>query len=143
MKLFKQVLPMVAVCSTLAFAQGVAAKSVEKDSQFIDQMTQIEEVFDEQVYVATASDFSSSSLIMDVEKQMGDIYVSKEEAQELGLTETLTFNVYSVIDQQQVSDTIAKMIHRDAPRFFSVELFENQKGKSDSIEYVAKVTEYE
>ncbi|GEA51615.1 hypothetical protein VIN01S_24190 [Vibrio inusitatus NBRC 102082] len=143
MKLFKQVLPVIAVCSTIAFAQGVAAKSVAKDSQFENQMTQIEEVFDSQVYVATAEDFTSSSFVMDVEKEMGDIYVSKEQAEALGLTKTLSFNVYSVINQQQVSDTIAKMIHRDEPKYFSVELFENQIGKSDTVEYVAKVTEYE
>lgn len=142
MKLSKKVLPLVAVCSTLAFAQGVSAKTMEKDQNFVDQMQQIEEVADSQVYFATEATFTSSDTILEVQNDMRDVYVTKEEAEELGLTESVSFRVYSNIDVQQISDTIAKMVHRDAPTYFSVELFENKMGRSDMYEYVAKVTEY-
>ncbi len=142
MRLSKKILPLVAVCSALAFTQGAAAKVVKQDQDFIDQMTQIEEIADSQVYLATESTFTASSTTLQIEEEMRDVYVTKEEAEELGLTETLSFRVYSNIDRQQISNTIAKMIHRDAPTYFSVELFENQIGRSDMIEYVAKVTEY-
>ncbi|GEA51614.1 hypothetical protein VIN01S_24180 [Vibrio inusitatus NBRC 102082] len=142
MKLLKQALPIIAVCSTLAFAQGVAAKNITQDSQFTDQMTQIEQVFDEQVYVVTDSDFTGSTAVLDVEKEMGDIYVTKEQVKELGLTETKSFHVYCVIDQSEISKRIAKLIRQDSPKYFSVALYENQMGNSDMVEYVAKVTEY-
>ncbi len=143
MKLIKQVLPMIAVCSTLAFAQGVAAKNITHETNFENQMSQIEEISDAEFYIASDSEFTHSSVVLDIEKDMRDIYITKEEAKNLGLTKTLSFNVYSIINQQKVSDTIAKMIHRDNPTYFSVELFANQMGNSDMVEYVAKVTEYE
>lgn len=142
MKLSKTVLPLVAVISTLAFAQGASAKAMEKDQDFVNQMTQIEEVADSQVYFASEATFTSSDTVLEVQKEMRDIYISKEEAKDLGLKKLRSFRVYSNIDVQQISDTIAKMVHRDDPTFFSVELFENEMGRSDMYEYVAKVTEY-
>ncbi|GEM79801.1 hypothetical protein [Vibrio superstes] len=143
MKLIKKALPMIAVCSTLAFAQGAVAKNITHQGDFEDQMSQIEQVFESEVYVASDSEFNRSSVTLDIEKEMNDIYVTTDEAEALGLTKSLSFHVYSVISVQQVSDTIAKMIHRDAPTYFSVELYSNPMGRSDMVEYVAKVTEYQ
>ncbi|MEZ9629722.1 hypothetical protein AB4304_09500 [Vibrio breoganii] len=47
-----------------------------------------------------------------------------------------------MIDQNEISKRIAKFIRQDSPKYFSVDLFENQMGNSDMVEYVAKVTEY-
>ncbi|GEA52267.1 hypothetical protein VIN01S_30710 [Vibrio inusitatus NBRC 102082] len=118
MKISKYILPILAISSTAIFAQGAFANATPLDQNFTNKMTNLEEVFSQ------------------------DIYVTKQQAKEMQLNKVRTFNVYSSINTEQVSNTIAKMIDRDQPTYFSVDLYSSNIGKSDTIEYVAKVTEY-
>ncbi|GEM81212.1 hypothetical protein [Vibrio superstes] len=145
MKNSKLTLTTVALLSSLALSQGVMAKNITNDQNFADQMSQVEQVFQSgDVFIASdsASSFSKTDVALDIQTELKDIYVTKQEAQDLGLTEAKSFNVYSAISSDKVSATISKMVRKDAPEFFTVDLYSNQMGQSDMVEYVAKVTEY-
>lgn len=143
MKNSKLALTTIALLSTLALSQGAMAKNITNDQNFSDQMNQVEQVFQSgDVFVASDSTFSKSGEVLDIQSELKDIYITQKEAKDLGLTQSKTFNVYSAVNQQKVIDKITEMVRKDAPNYFSVELYSNQMGQSDMVEYIAKVSEY-
>lgn len=142
MKHSKYLLSLVTLCCSFAVSQGAFASTTAMGQEFTDQMVQLEQIQDQQTLLRSDSTFNRSETTLDVQIEMQDIYITGQQAKDMGLQKVRTFNVYSAVSKGQLSSTITKMIHKDNPTYFSVDVFSNRIGDSDTIEYVAKVSEY-
>ncbi|GEA51623.1 hypothetical protein VIN01S_24270 [Vibrio inusitatus NBRC 102082] len=144
MKNRKLALTTVIMLSALTLSQGAIAKNITKDQSFTQLMTQVDqEIQSGDVFIATNSAFDKTETALDIETELKDIYISQDQANNVGLTPARTFSVYSAANIQEISNKISEIVRSDQPNYFSVELYSNQMGaESNMVEYVAKVTEY-
>jgi uncharacterized protein YdeI (BOF family) len=135
---------MIAAVSASAFAQPHHSHETNLDiiNHQMGQLQQIDSTVDMYVVTEETPNFEYVTYTGTLLEDFKEVYITREEAKEMGLEQTKKFHVYSAMNPNQLSKNIAKHIERDAPKYFSVDFYQNMVGNSDMVEYVAKVIEY-
>ncbi|MCL9773923.1 hypothetical protein [Vibrio methylphosphonaticus] len=134
---------LVAV-STTAFAQPHNSPKTNLDiiNQDMSHLEQVDSNVDMYIVTQETPNFQYVSYIGTLEQDFKERYITSKQAKEMELEKVKKFHVYSAINANQLTKNITQHIQRDAPKYFSVDFYQNVVGNSDMVEYVARVIEY-
>ncbi|MCL1143720.1 hypothetical protein [Shewanella gaetbuli] len=130
-------LMMVSAC----FSTVANANPSEYQQEIDLDMAQLTQV-DAQVFVVEEVDQDHVQLSAHVETEFSEVYISKQQAHELGLEKSAHFHVGGKANIVSLAEAIALKIRQDDPTFFSVEMYRQYNRVNDTHIFAAKVIEY-
>ncbi|ASI91598.1 hypothetical protein [Vibrio mediterranei] len=145
--MFKYLLPVLVV-----FSSGVYAESLQHMSdvnhnkqEMATAMKGIQEVkLSDDVYIVsnTQNGFTITDSVDELSAKYRDTYITAEQAKASNLEKVKTFTVYSEANFENLIKKVESQVSKDAPDFFSVDLYQNSIGDIEITDYVARVVEY-
>ncbi|MGZ9897056.1 hypothetical protein [Shewanella gaetbuli] len=130
-------LMMVSAC----FSTVANATPSEYQQEIDLDMAQLTQV-DTEVFVVEEVDQDHVQLSAHVETEFSEVYISKQQAHELGLEKSMHFHVGGKANIVSLAEAIALKIRQDDPTFFSVEMYRQYNRVNDTHIFAAKVIEY-